>query len=65
MNPNLSDLTPGEIDDYFRRREANCQLYGLMSKQAETAGDGRIARIASALALKDVRNRRQLPGRTR
>lgn len=64
-HPDLSKLTDAEIAEYTRRKLGTCRLYGMTTAEAETAGDGRIARIASNLALKDVRNRRVTPGRTR
>ncbi|MBX5160425.1 hypothetical protein HJB89_25405 [Rhizobium sp. NZLR8] len=64
-HPDLSKLTNEEIEEYTRRKLANCRLYGLTLLEAETAGDGRIARVASACAIRDVKNRRQRPGSTR
>ncbi|MCQ1855836.1 hypothetical protein, partial [Neorhizobium galegae] len=54
-----SKLTDAEVAEFNRRQLANCQLYGLNVLEAETKGDGRVARVAAACALNDVRNRRQ------
>jgi hypothetical protein len=58
-------LTPDQRADYQRRYEANLRLYGLDASAAVSTGGGLIGRVAAARALEDVRNRRQIPGRTR
>lgn len=61
----LSSLTPNQLADYQRRYQSNLLLYDLTEAQALQGNGGMVARVAAVCAFNDVRNRRQLPGRTR
>jgi len=55
----LSNLTDAQFAEYERRYNENLAFYNLTTEEAFKSDNGLIAKIASNLALRDAKDRRQ------